>query len=365
MYQYQTWQANDPLVHYLETDLRGSNPTNQIYGVVPPSGDVDALSNVRKVNDRYQPWGGNPNQSEDPNGYNLALKDPLVRRSDDWNFPTNKFPNIGWLGRVHRGTPWQTMYLKSEDIDDKTWKEWSGNSSQDIEGNDDATRTKPYNDHNLLDLFTVALNDNATRGQLSVNQTNLASWSAVLSGVLALTNNVSNADLSSSRLFSRVETAPVIIEPVGINGTNAPLWTIYEGINRTRANTNLFPNGVFRRMGHVLRTPELSVRSPYLNTNSVQLTKGISDELYERIPQMILSLLKTGDSRFVVYSYGQSLKPADRSIVQSGPFFGMCTNYQITGEMVTRSVVRIDGSLNDPNNPPRAVIESFNVLPPE
>ena len=51
-----------------------------------------------------------------PNPFNLALKDPLVWRSDDWDFPTYKFPSVGWLGRVHRGTPWQTVYLKSPDI---------------------------------------------------------------------------------------------------------------------------------------------------------------------------------------------------------------------------------------------------------
>ena len=38
-------------------------------------------------------------------------------------------------------------------------------------------------------MFTTALNDNATRGQLSINQPpNLAAWSAVLSGVIVLTN---------------------------------------------------------------------------------------------------------------------------------------------------------------------------------
>ena len=51
-----------------------------------------------------------------PEPYNLALKDPLVWQSDDWDFPTYKFPTVGWLGRVHRGTPWQTVYLKSPDI---------------------------------------------------------------------------------------------------------------------------------------------------------------------------------------------------------------------------------------------------------
>jgi len=37
--------------------------------------------------------------------YDLSLKDPMVGRSDDWEFPTNRLPNIGWLGRIHRGTP--------------------------------------------------------------------------------------------------------------------------------------------------------------------------------------------------------------------------------------------------------------------
>ena len=62
----------------------------------------------------------------------------------------------------------------------------------------------------------------------------------------------------------------------------------------------------------------------------------------------------------MVYSFGQSLKPAERSLVTAGgPFFRMCTNYQITAEAATRAVVRIDGA---PANP-HAVVESFNVLP--
>ena len=43
----------------------------------------------------------------------------------------------------------------------------------------DAFFTHPTNDWHILDLFTAALSDNATRGQLSINQTNLAAWSAV------------------------------------------------------------------------------------------------------------------------------------------------------------------------------------------
>src|SRR5208283_5077810 len=69
------------------------------------------------LNQRYAPWGvGVSPAGADQNTANLAYKDPLVRMSDDWDFPTNKFPTVGWLGRVHRGTPWQTVYLKATNI---------------------------------------------------------------------------------------------------------------------------------------------------------------------------------------------------------------------------------------------------------
>ena len=83
-----------------------------------------------------------------------------------------------------------------------------------------------------------------------------------------------------------------------------------------------------------------------------------------------MGLLRIGTPRYVIFAYGQSLKPADGSIVTSGQYFGMPTNYTITGEMATRTVMRID-NFPTPNSPagtpitPRAVIESYNVLPPE
>ena len=72
-----------------------------------------------------------------------------------WSFPTNKFPSIGWLGRVHRGTPWQTIFLKAD-----------GNPIMAIPTAGQANwvstlDTYPTNDYALLDLFTAAPNDNA------------------------------------------------------------------------------------------------------------------------------------------------------------------------------------------------------------
>ena len=123
-----------------------------------------------------------------------------------------------------------------------------------------------------------------------------------------------------------------------------------------RSSTNF--NGRFRHLGDILAVPELTTNSPFVTGQS----GNVSDEINERIPQQIMSLLRLGDQpRFVIYAYGQSLKPADHSIVQSAGYVGMCTNYQITGETAIRAVVRIEGA---PTNT-HAVVESFNALPPD
>src|SRR6056300_323195 len=86
---YNTWQANDPLVHYTVedlTDLEGRAVRRDL--VDPPDRALDArIHNINKLNTRYRPWpSGN---GADVSEYNVAFKDPLIRRSDDWQFPTN------------------------------------------------------------------------------------------------------------------------------------------------------------------------------------------------------------------------------------------------------------------------------------
>ena len=88
----------------------------------------------------------------------------------------------------------------------------------------------------------------------------------------------------------------------------------------------------------------------------------MTDEAYERIPQQMMSLLKLGEPRYMIISYGQSLRPANQSVVLNPPdkrLFNLVTNYQITGEVATRTILRVEGT---PQNP-KAVIESYNVLP--
>ena len=369
MVVYQTkWGANDPLVHYMASDLTDLNSSTA------GTAQITALI-TGQLSDHYMPWGGNPQfPGKDLNPYNLALKDPLISSSDAWNFPTNKFPTVGWLGRVHRGTPWQTVFLKSTNVLDQahnsgpaTWRNWTGNLNQF-----DANNAAPVSDRLLFDLFTTAFDDNATRGTLSVNQSadsfdpdsnpaaGLAAWSAVFSGVVVPPD--SPADSYS------------VIIPAGIS---PKLEMMVTNINFTRYHfrNNDGLTGVFEHKGDILSAPLLSDQSLFVNPAQTGFN---SDAMYEWLPQQVMSLLRVGEPRYVIYSYGQALKPArDGMYLGAGPLFGMVTNYQVVAEMARRSVVRFDtvrtnalaASTNASNaiivTPPRAVIERSNILPPE
>lgn len=381
IYVHVPLQANDPLVHYTVGDLTDMSTyeSNRVDFANHPVSE-----NLGRLNTRYEPWGGNPfSGSQSPTKILIAVKDPLMTRSDMWDFPTNRFPNVGWLGRVHRGTPWQTVYLKSPNVllqapgpiaqNFANWQWVSGNphvvtnfgqidptivpqydprrltppGTLPLGVVSDALFSLPTNDWRILDLFTTAFNDNATRGQLSINQTNLAAWSAILSGV-----NV-KPDATTTKFIAPAGVYDPLSPP--------PLVQVVNGIINARTN---FPNRSYQRLGDILAAPELTMNSPYLNTNRT----FVNDAVMERIPQQILGLLKGGEApRFVIYTYGQALKPAVRSVVTSGPYFGLCTNYQIAAEVATRAVVRIDGAQPVPGQPyrPRAVVENFNVLPPD
>ncbi len=381
------WQADDPLVHYMASDLVNpatsvfaGSPFNYTYAdnfaTQPGSGFQETLNwpgNLGALNQRYQPWNGNPSTGVGTNM--LAIKDPLVTCSDDWNFPANKFPTVGWLGRVHRGTPWQTVYLKASDVlsyqsyfgtygnnGPNLWVDWTGNVNPF-----DVTNTAPKQDRLLFDLFTTAFNDNATHGTLSVNQPHLAAWSALFSGVTVLSNNASDAVIltSGQGAGSMTNFTAFPISPAG-PGTNSAMWQLWNGITQWRAAVSNVDGvaGVFEHAGDILFVPQLTEKSPFLNWNdSVQQQKGISDEMYEWLPQQVMSLLREGSPRYVVYCYGQALKPAPNSLVTSGGnAFGMCTNYQVVAESAVRVVVRVDGA-GTPT--PHVVVESINPLPPD
>jgi hypothetical protein len=356
-------------------------------------------------NAHYQPWGkinlaqtGTAQATFDQNPFNLAFKDPLVTQSDNWDFPTNKYPTVGWLGRVHRGTPWQTVYLKAHNIlaeinpvnpalgnvGTNTWAIWTGNTNEV-----DAANSAPVQDRLLFDIFTTAINDNASRGQLPVNvaanpadpASGLAAWSALFSGMVAMTNTTTFPQ------FSQPTNVPMIIQPAGTAGMNSTLGKLVQAINDTRTNF-VNPDGVkgaFEHVGDIMSVLQLTEASPFLNTNSVilngrvmlgsqQLQYGISDEMYEWLPQQTLSLLRASAApRYVIYCYGQALTPAPNGVVTSGGqnVFGMVTNYQVVAETATRAVVQfrpvvvtnsVTGLIQTNYS---ATLEQFNPLPPD
>ncbi|MCX6905105.1 MAG: hypothetical protein NTW03_16825, partial [Verrucomicrobia bacterium] len=386
-----TWQANDPLVHYHVGDMLIVDPaapgsSNVITEAVVPActGVVPtnmALATLGALNNAYAPWGGNPKQNSDPlnsldpNVRNLMIKDPGVRSSDDWDFPHGKFASIGWLGRIHRGTPWQTIYLKPGAADETMWRQQSSDCNYCLWPPDPRnplslkinpvtlantyalTRSHPTNDWILADFFTIATDPNSTRGLLSINQANLAAWSAVLSGVDVLQNLRPDTDLLMVSTNDAIPLTEKFIQPAA-NDTNVPpsIVTLVNAINNFRRT---LPNETFTHVGQLLQVPELTVSSPWLNLTPIQQLFGLTDAAYERLPQQILSLVKVGDPRFVIYAYGQALKPARDSIDSSRG--NVCTNYQVTAEVATRAVLRVEGT---PGRP-RVVIESFNVLPPD
>ena len=384
--QYVTWQANDPLVHYLASDIAApplnntSTPQPGLHAYNFPITNGLTSLNLGQLNDRYMPWGGNSKlaaegqvQQFDPNAYVSAERDPLAYSSDNWDFPTNKLPTTGWLGRVHRGTPWQTVYLKSSPIDAATWAQWTGDTQTSFNQYFDAANSAPAQDRLLFDLFTTVFNDNATRGQLSVNvaannadpAAGLAAWSALFSGIALPPSGPTNA-------YS-------VIQPAGIYDATLPLTNqppllqIVEGINQTRTNTALFPRQTFAHVGDILAVPQLTEQSPFLNLVNTNFN---GDERYEWLPQQVMSLLRVSSTpRYVIYSYGQTLKPAQNGITTDGStsFFGMVTNYQVVSEIATRAVVRVNTVVvTDTNVIPNTLttnysttVEQFNVLPPD
>ena len=342
-YKRASWQANDPLVHYTVNDL--TDPvitdrfsTNNVVYLRPPNTPLP-VNNLGLINERYRPWGGG--ELPDVNDYNYYAKDPLITGSDAWQFPANKFPSIGWLGRVHRGTSWQTMYLKSGVASLQNWWAWSGSFGvhnlmkgfdRDRDGMPDywetiyglnpqkpdayfdadvdglvnlqeyragthpllassllgLNTTHPTNDWRLLQLFTTAPNASAASGLLSVNQTNAAAWSAVFSGLTVLSNSLpDNPTLGAFVAEEGTAEEAHLIQPTSpqldwiLNGTHGlpTMWINGRSNVIYGMNQARRAKGGFRTLGDVLSTPTLTEFSPFLNINPMELAlKGVPTE---------------------------------------------------------------------------------------
>ena len=166
-------------------------------------------------------------------------------------------------------------------------------------------------------------------------------------------------------LFRSPTVTNLIIQPAGVDAANSAIKQIQNSIAATRADTNFFPQGVFKHVGDILRVPALTEQSPFLNrSGDNQINFNISDELYEWLPQQAMGLLRLGSPRYVVYCYGQALKPAQNGLVLGGTFSQLVTNYQVVAESATRVVLRVDNATGT-NGSPRVVVESSNPLGPE
>jgi hypothetical protein len=368
--QPTNWVVNDPLVHYTIDDLVWTldpstleapdlwSPTLQNGNPPPP-----LTNSIGKVSARYSPWGHG--QSIAKENADMLFKDPLIAGSVDWQFPTNKFPGVGWIGRVHRGTPWQTVYLKADNPLGTTqptwgWSNWVNSPwfvsypangvvvSSGVTGGgsgfvsyEAAPETYPTNDWALVDLFTAVPNDNAARGLVSVNQANDAAWAAVFAGVITISNGGNGVPVG------------VVINP---SNDVEFLMDATNGINAIRTNQ---PNGVFHKVGNILAASALTTYSPFLG-DSPAAAANYSDDVVERIPQQVLSLLRVGEPQFAIFAWGQALKPKGPPYLPLGPDGnkGIYTNYQITGEFLSRTICHVVHT-----NGMKMVIDNYTVEP--
>lgn len=280
IFQNITWQANDPLVHYLAADMTDSSRTNDLQFVVPVTKPA-TNSNLGALNKRYSPWGGNPYRSSDKFALDSRIKDPFINQSDDWLFPTDGLPNIGWLGRVHRGTPWQTIYMKSAILPMPDWAARSGHYvlvGPSYEYTDFShLYTHPTNDWRLFDLFTTDSDSKAVT--VSINDPNQSSWASVLSGLEIWTNTYAQW----------YRTHPTNLFAGTILPRSPELQLILDDITWTRAQQ---PNGVFEHMGDLLAVSSLSTNSPYTTYLQNQRPPMCSEEVLECIPMQLLPLLR-------------------------------------------------------------------------
>ena len=251
------WQANDPLVHFLAADLLDPQKWPSIAQWQPPSRVTNiSLINLGRLNERYRPWGGNPiktglsSLTEDTSAFNPAVKDPLVRSGAYWDFPQSEPLSLATLSRVHRGTPWQTLYLKSGAPTLVDWQTWTGNANAD-----DAPHTLPNRDWELLALLSALLSTNSPTTLWSVNSQATNDWLAALNGLTVLTNAASDEYLIDNR-------AP-ILNPLTITTHSPPSARLVDAIRPRREPQ---PHGRFGSFGALRADPDLSVASPFRNS---------------------------------------------------------------------------------------------------
>jgi hypothetical protein len=262
------WQANDPLVRFHPDYRRYQELLNYPFPYLGPSNLFTSLGNT---NDNYAPWGNALRKANDQYSFFPGLRDPGVFAPKNWNFPTNETPGSDWLGRVHRGTPWQTIYLKSDVASQALWLQQSGSPYH-----------HPTNDWKLAALVAAELSAVGTN-RISVNSIEIGAWSSTLAGLTVLSNSLSPVMVGINRV-PEYDTFTI-----GVDNSNQ-VATIVNGINRTRSGQ---AGGYFAEVASLLGTPELSIASPWLNVSNQNTYRyGVGDEAYEALPSQLLGLVR-------------------------------------------------------------------------
>jgi len=324
-------QANDPMLHYNEWEIADALSFYRL-GSVPPSLTPRTLRNVGRLNERYQPWGGNPDVSATAGSlrrraYDPVFKDPLIRCSDDWDFPIGGLLTPTALGRVHRGTPWQTLYGKAADLSPRwsydlpDWSRWTG-----IPSFDEADRVWPSTDWGLLARLIRHLWPEKPNKLLSVNESKRHDWLKTLDGIEAKTNT-----LPDETLHSNPFTVPEYqVEPISWKSPQAE--RIVDAIESARLGK---PAGRFEGVGDILQATALSTGSPFLNRTGVQQQRGITDEAYEAIPLQLLPRLRPD-------SIGQWMHTNDRPRLRFSGLEGCTYRIESSSDLIHWKLIRVE-----------------------
>lgn len=240
---------------------------------IRPSDVFTNMFNLARLNPAFQPWLGNPVQSVSdqpyPDDTYIGIKDAGVFCSDNWEFPTNLIDNPGLIGRVHRGTPWQTIYLKSEVASPSRWMKISLDP-----------RTHPTNDWSIASTFIALCQTNHPTNLFSINETSVPAWLGILNGLIVWSN--------SSPLIARSPTTNFDVLVMSSNSPQAEV--IADSIASARSSR---VPAYFLQIGDVLAAPELTGSSPWLDRSDLDLLQfSVTDEVYEKIPEQLLPLLR-------------------------------------------------------------------------
>ncbi|HWN96344.1 MAG TPA: hypothetical protein VNT99_15035, partial [Methylomirabilota bacterium] len=139
--------------------------------------------------------------------------------------------------------------------------------------------THPTNDWHIVELLVSLLNTNDARTLTSINTTSFNAWAATLAGLTTLSNAIANP----------FPGQPAQYETNIITADAPQVAAIVDSIQRIRISLR---GGYFHSIMELLRVPELSSASPWLNLTGFPSNYGMTDEGYEVLPSELLSRVR-------------------------------------------------------------------------